>query len=196
MQKKSSLLGILDVKGFTLIELLVVVLIIGILAAVALPQYQKAVEKSRGAQALVVLKSVGQAIQTYWTASGTYPNSFDELDVDIPWTGNTKWYNAGATRVLDTRSNADWSLQMYKDTAGTSLGLYMGRISGKYKGGAFLYSAITTNELGTGQITCHEKVKEGIVFEQPAGSYCEKIWKGTYLTGGGSGTSMRTYTLP
>ena len=47
--------------GFTLIELSVIVLIIGILSAIALPQYQRAVEKSRSTEALVILKALKDA---------------------------------------------------------------------------------------------------------------------------------------
>lgn len=80
-------------KGFTLIELLVVVLIIGILASVALPQYQKAVAKTRVMRLLPLLKSIDNAQKIYHMANGKYASSFEDLDIGMP---------SGATSVSAT----------------------------------------------------------------------------------------------
>ena len=96
-------------KGFTLIEMLVVVLIIGILAGIALPQYTLAVEKARSAEVLMNLATIKREIQFYITANGL-PTSGrveykDFATVDLSggeWDGDaytTKFYRYYAMNV-------------------------------------------------------------------------------------------------
>ena len=84
-------------QAFTLIELLVVVLIIGILAAVAVPQYKDAVDKARLANLVVLAKAANKASEVYYMANGSYPTDWTLLDLDFPGTlhpTDTKILNA------------------------------------------------------------------------------------------------------
>lgn len=177
--------------GFTLIELLVVVLIIGILSAVALPQYTKAVEKSRAAQALSILKSLGQAQEAFFLANNTYAETFDQLDLGIDWTGTDKWLaSAPAGSHL---SNADWSLQLWgKDSILQGVGI--GRLKGEYAGAGFAYFLnANTNNIGLNTIVCIERVENGVVFQKERGAYCEKLWGGQFKTLSGG---INLFSLP
>lgn len=111
-------------RGFTLIELLVVVLIIGIFSAVALPQYTKAVEKSRLFSYVPFAKTLKEAAEVYYMANGQYPVSFADLDVNVPagckefQEGN--YYRCGERVMLDLYDNGerDVSVALLTSTGG------------------------------------------------------------------------------
>jgi prepilin-type N-terminal cleavage/methylation domain-containing protein len=83
-----------DSRAFTLIELLVVVLIIGILAAIALPQYRFAVEKTHAAGMLQNVRALRDSFNRAVLAKGSNPSSWDELDITIPL--NSQYYTYGS----------------------------------------------------------------------------------------------------
>ncbi len=71
-------------QAFTLIELLVVVLIVGILSAIALPQYQKAVARTRATEALINLQNLYNAEKVYFLANNMYTTDMTQLDIEFP----------------------------------------------------------------------------------------------------------------
>ena len=105
-------------KGFTLIELLVVVLIIGVLSAVALPQYTKAVTKARFAEAMTNLKAIESATRLCFLADSSLNRegcSMDKLDIEIGTLieNGTRSETKDFIYEAENRANA-WPAAQYK----------------------------------------------------------------------------------
>ncbi len=115
LKRVQGLSNFTTAHGFTLIELLVVVLIIGILAAVAVPQYQIAVAKSRIGAILPTVSTLHQAAETYYLANGSYTTSIHNLDVSIPCTeslresDNMPFWTCGNDLLLQASETGIWA---------------------------------------------------------------------------------------
>ncbi len=77
-------------RGFTLIELMIVVAIVGILATIAIPQFQSFQARARRTEGITLMQSLGFAQRAYWTENGTYTTDFAKLD----------WVPQGSPRYL------------------------------------------------------------------------------------------------
>ncbi|PIQ82022.1 MAG: dolichyl-phosphate-mannose--protein mannosyltransferase [Candidatus Omnitrophica bacterium CG11_big_fil_rev_8_21_14_0_20_64_10] len=102
-------------KGFTLIELLVVVVIVGLLATIAIPQFQNAMEKAKEAEARKILGSIYQAQLLYNTENPSkYAKQFSDLMVTAPTAATTAHY---FTYAIGS-SGTSWTATASRTTAG------------------------------------------------------------------------------
>ena len=175
-------------RAFTLIELLVVVLIIGMLAAIALPQYQKAVWKSKNAQLKLLAKAYLDAQTSYYLANGKYAKSFSDLDIQMPnWSSGSASSSSSFCPINGTGEDDSVRYNSKIQMTIMSGSMIIAWRSGPYRCGGFY--VIHSNK----EIMCTERGGESNAFAASSGDFCTKIEGATYKD---TPSTWRRYTMP
>ncbi len=110
-------------SGFTLVELAVVVVIIGVLAAFAVPRFLSSVERSKAAEAFNYLATVHAGMERYHARQGQYAATLGALDVEL---SQTEYFTVGAVAVPATEANLQtgWELTLTRTGSSAGYGAY------------------------------------------------------------------------
>ncbi len=168
--------------GFTLIELLVVVLIIGILSAVALPQYRVAVEKSRLTQQITLVNAVVRAQELYYLANDQFSDNLADLDFGLP-----SGCSFPSATDLSWVGCGNYSIN-YKH-GGSSCNVH-GTNSSRWDTGSIRYEKLMTVGGCTGETFCHAETADAV-----AQSVCKSMG-GTNPAASSLFSGFTRYTLP
>ncbi|MBO7605859.1 MAG: type II secretion system protein [Elusimicrobiaceae bacterium] len=185
-------------QGFSLLEILVAILVIGILASLLLPMYNKMMERSHASEGIILLRRLYDSQKNYQIARGSFADSFKDLDFEFEGKKVTcKQSNKsdcwGYYNTEGIQGNR-WSVELEK---GDNPSISVGLIGGPYAGAGFFIQLERKSgvQYPLEKIACVENAKGRFTYKGEKDSYCVGVIGGK-LYPKAPGTTSRKYTMP